>query len=183
MHILIVRHGLAGKADPDTYPDDDLRPLTDKGRKTFKKAAKGLWAQAPKPVKIFASPAVRTLQTAELLAKGMRADAESILAMPELHHGVSPAKALDKLSRMRLPAAFALVGHEPWLGEFLALLIGDNAGGKRGAGSAGKAGPPGGGARVEFDKGGACLVEAETPGRGTGALKWLMTREQLAGLA
>jgi phosphohistidine phosphatase len=166
MEILLVRHGQAGKSDSKAYPDDDLRPLTAKGRKAFKRAAKGLRSLGLKPGKILASPAVRTRTTAELLARGLGLDKKSIRETPELHHAVSPAKALEKLSRMRLPGSVALAGHEPWLGEFLSLLI---AGDTR--------------ARIELDKGGACLVEAADLGRKKGRLLWLMTQDQLASLA
>lgn len=166
MDILLVRHGQAGKADPKTHPDDDLRPLTAKGRKLFKRAAKGLRSLGLKPGKILASPAERTWTTAELLADGLRLKGMRITKAPELHHAVSPAKALEKLSRMRLPASLAMVGHEPWLSEFLSLLI---AGDTR--------------AGIELDKGGACLVEADGLGRKKGRLIWLMTQDQLAALA
>lgn len=167
MRILLVRHGPAGKADPEAYPDDDLRPLTPKGRKAFKKAAKGLRAQAVDPGIILTSPVLRARQTAESLAGALGLEEKAIREMPELHHAAPPAKALARLARMRLPRAVALVGHEPWLGEFLSLLI---------AGGAGSA-------RVEFDKGGAALVQADSPAKGGGVLVWLMTREQLASLA
>jgi phosphohistidine phosphatase len=167
MHILLVRHGQAGKADPGKYPDDDLRPLTPKGRKAFKKAAKGLRAQAADPALILTSPVLRARQTADLLADGLGLKEKSIRALPELHHAVPPAKALARLARLRLPRAVAIVGHEPWLGEFLSLMI---AGGARSA-------------RTELDKGGAALVRADSPAKGGGVLVWLMTREQLASLA
>lgn len=165
--ILLVRHGLAGKPDPETYPDDDLRPLTAKGRKVFKAAAKGLRSQSVDPTLILTSTVLRALQTAELLADGLRLKEKSIRPMPELHHAVPPAKALVRLARMRLPSAVALVGHEPWLGEFLSLMI---AGGATTA-------------RAELDKGGAGLLQADSLAKGGGTLIWLMTQEQLASLA
>jgi phosphohistidine phosphatase len=167
MRILLVRHGPAGKADPEAYPDDDLRPLTPKGRKSLKKAAKGLRAQEVEPALILTSPVLRARQTAESLADALGLKEKAIRAMPELHHAVPPAKALARLARMRLPRAVALVGHEPWLGEFLSLLI---------AGGAGSA-------RAEIDKGGAALVQADSPAKGAGVLAWRMTREQLAAMA
>ena len=167
MRILLVRHGPAGKADPEAFPDDDLRPLTPKGRKSFRKAAKGLRAQAVDPTLILTSPVLRARQTAESLAGALGLKQKAIREIPELHHAVPPAKALARLSRMRVPRAVALVGHEPWLGEFLSLLIAGGAGG----------------ARVEFDKGGAALVQADSPAKGAGLLLWLMTREQLAAMA
>ena len=166
MKILIVRHGQAGKPDAKIHPDDDLRPLTSKGRKAFKRAAKGLHSLGPKPGKILTSPAERTRQTAELLARGAKLDERRILKAEELHHEAAPAKALIALSRKRLPGAIALVGHEPWLGRFLSLLVAGNEN-----------------VRFELDKGGACLVESPSLTKGKGRLVWLMTQEQLAALA
>ncbi len=167
MKILLVRHGQAGKPDPGKYPDDDLRPLTGKGRKGFKKAAKGLRAQTVDPAVILTSPVLRARQTAVLLADGLGLKEKAVRNLPELHHAVPPARALARLARMRLPRAVALVGHEPWLGEFLSLLI---AGGAKSA-------------RAELDKGGAALIEADAPVKGGGVLIWLLTQEQLASLA
>jgi phosphohistidine phosphatase len=166
MKILLVRHGLAGSANPKAWPDDDLRPLTVKGGKQFGKAALGLRALGLKPMRILTSPAERTRQTAELLAEAMKLKTDSMLAAPELHHGTPPGKAMAKLSRMRLPRSIALVGHQPWLGEFLSLLIDGSES-----------------ARIGLDKGGACLVEADALGKGKGELVWLMTQDQLAALA
>ncbi|MEO7427277.1 MAG: histidine phosphatase family protein, partial [Fibrobacteria bacterium] len=114
MEILLVRHGQAGKPDAAAYPDDDLRPLTPKGRKEFKRAGKGLRRLRPETEKILFSPAERTRETAELLARSLDLAEKDLLEVPELHHGVSPAGALARLTRLRLPRRVALVGHEPW---------------------------------------------------------------------
>jgi len=166
MRILLIRHGLAGKADSKAYPDDDLRPLTDKGRKSFKRAAKGLKLLGDKPETIFTSPALRARETAEILARVMGRSVKSLVDMPELHHETSPSKALARLARMKLPETAALVGHEPWLSGFLSLLI---AGDDR--------------ARIRMDKGGACLVEADKLKPGGGVLIWLAGPDQLGSAA
>jgi phosphohistidine phosphatase len=166
MEILLVRHGQAGKPDAATYPDDDQRLLTPKGRKAFKSAGKGLRSLGLGTEKILVSPAERTRETAELLARALDLGEKDILAVAELHHAIAPVKALGRLSRLRLPRRIALVGHEPWLGEFLALLIaGDTH------------------ARFGFAKGGAGLVEATSFAKDKGSLVWLMTQDQLAALA
>ncbi len=165
MEIFLIRHGLAGKPDPKKYPDDDLRPLTPKGRKAFKRAAKGFAAleAKAKPSLILTSPALRTRMTAELLARALGLGAKAVRDLPELHHAIPPDRAMAKLSKQRLPKSIALVGHEPWLGEFISLLI------------AGKAL-----ARVEMGKGGAGLVDSEALKAGHGTLLWLLSQDQLA---
>lgn len=173
MEILFIRHGLAGKPDAKRHPDDDERPLTPKGRKSFKRAAKGLAALDAEPRLILTSPALRTRETAELLARGLGIDAKAVRDLPELHHSIPPARALAKLARMRLPKSIALVGHEPWLGEFITLLI------------AGKAGAIAGKTQsvMEMGKGGGCLLDAAALKSGQARMRWLLTQDQLAAQA
>ncbi|MBW8890012.1 MAG: histidine phosphatase family protein [Fibrobacteres bacterium] len=167
MDLLLVRHGLAGKADPEVWPDDDLRPLTPKGRKAFKAAAKGLKRAGPFPSLILTSPSLRTRETAVILAKVLGLGGRRLKDWDALHHGHSPEKALSLLARQRLPKMAALVGHEPWLGEFLSLLICGRAD-----------------AGLGFEKGGAAWVEIPPSGKakGRGRLHWLLTQDQLATL-
>ena len=165
MRIYVIRHGLAGQADESRYPDDDERPLTSKGRKAFREAARGLLSLEATPARIFSSPALRALQTAEILARVAGLTAKSVIPMEQLHHAARPAAALTRLARMRLPATFALVGHEPWLGEFVSLLVTGRATGG-----------------IKLAKGGACLVKAEAARPGEGVLRWLLTQEQLWSL-
>jgi phosphohistidine phosphatase len=167
MDLLLVRHGLAGKADAAKWPDDDSRPLTDKGSKAFKRAAKGLRAQGLQPGKILSSPALRTRETAAILAKALGLGSGAIADFRPAHYTCKPAAAMKALAGMRLPGEAALVGHEPWLGEFLGLAI--------------AAGPSAG---MAFVKGGAALVRFPgDPAAGKGVLVWLMTQDQLADLA
>lgn len=164
-----MRHGLAGKADPQAWPDDDERPLTGKGRKAFLAAAKGMKHNTPKPALILTSPALRTRETAALLAKAMGLKSGAIRIWDALHYACAPEKAVAELGRQGLPAAAALIGHEPWLGEFLSLLI---------------AGHPDSG--LEFSKGGAARVtipDGGTRAKGRGSLVWLMTQDQSIALA
>ena len=167
MDLLLVRHGLAGKADPAVWPDDDLRPLTGKGRKAFKAAAQGLKREGPRPTLILTSPALRTRETAAILAKVLKLGGRSVRDWDALHHAHSPRQALSLVARQRLPRAAALVGHEPWLGKFLSLLICGRAD-----------------AGLALEKGGAARVEIPEDGRklGRGRLHWLLTQDQLAGL-
>ena len=166
MDLMLVRHGLAGKADASVWPDDDARPLTSKGRKSFQAAAKGIRRKGPLPTLILTSPALRTRETAVILAKVLRLGGRALKDWDALHHEQDPEKALALLGRQKLPKTAALVGHEPWLGEFLSLLLC----GRKGAG-------------LGLDKGGAALVEISAgAAKGRGRLHWLMTQDQLAAL-
>ncbi len=175
MELILVRHGEAGTADLKRFPNDALRPLTDKGRKQFKRAALGLAALDLSEARIFASPALRARATAEILAKACGQDPAAIILLRELAMETDPVKSLPGLNLALTVARgkkstpehpIVLVGHEPWLGEFASLLIF----GKRGGG-------------LKLAKGGACKLEADrlTPGRGR--LLWWMGPDQLRTLA
>ena len=166
MQILLIRHGLAEKANAKHFRNDDLRPLTDKGYKSFKRAVKGLRTLSLKPKIILTSPTLRTGSTADLLARGLGLDAKIVRIAKELHHTLPPTRALAKLARMHLPDSIALVGHDPWLGEFLSLLIAGNID-----------------AHLKLDKGGGALLEVDALKPGKGRLIWLITQAQFAALA
>lgn len=182
MRLLIVRHGLAGKADAGTWPDDDLRPLTPKGLRAFARAAEGLRRACPETAEVLASPALRTLQTAWILAKALGMKRKEVVPFPALHHASSPRATLKALSRRAPAGDFAVVGHEPNLGELASLLV---SGSPRGA-----ALPLGKGAAclIEIDGGidgaidGQAVGDAHGPAPGSGRLLWSMTQDQLAAL-
>src|SRR3954470_59319 len=67
MILLLVRHADAGDRDPAQWPDDRLRPMTDKGRKVQTKVAKALRTMNRVPEVIVTSPWARAAQTAEVM--------------------------------------------------------------------------------------------------------------------
>lgn len=168
MDIFLVRHARAGRRDARKYPDDDLRPLTPGGRKAFSRAARGLLAAGPPPEAVLSSPALRALETAEILAKALGLGRKGVITVPALHHDV-PVRGsrgtLASLSKLDLPEAFAVVGHEPNLGRLASLLV---SGSIR--------------ARLPLAKGGACLVRTAALAPGSGSLSWSMTQDLLMGL-
>jgi phosphohistidine phosphatase len=165
MEILLVRHGLAGKPDPAEFPDDDLRPLTARGRKAFAKAAEALASSGASPRAVYASPALRAAQTAALLADALELGRGRRIDTPGLHHASTARKALAGIAALNPPAAFALVGHEPLLGEIACLLV------------TGKAGPG-----MPLRKGGACLLETPSLSPGKARLLWSLTQDQLVAI-
>ena len=63
----LLRHAHAG--DPAEWiGDDDLRPLTDKGRKQAQRLGRFMEEHGIRPDVIVSSPLVRALQTAEIVA-------------------------------------------------------------------------------------------------------------------
>jgi phosphohistidine phosphatase SixA len=117
--LYLLRHAHAG--DPERWPgDDDLRPLSEKGRRQSERLGAVLagWKEAPDL--FVTSPRVRALQTAELAAAplGVRVVTDDRLA-----------GRLDPTVAAEIAAAHGgertcLVGHDPDLSDLLGELVG-----------------------------------------------------------
>jgi phosphohistidine phosphatase len=119
MEIYLVRHGIA--VDAANGEPDELRPLTDTGRRRFRKVARKLGKHVSKLDLILTSPLVRAVQTAEILAGEVKHAELSVL--PELN-GEHPAQAAlaAVAKRAHDGDAIALVGHEPQMTGLIAAL-------------------------------------------------------------
>ncbi|SIT44846.1 Phosphohistidine phosphatase, SixA [Paraburkholderia ribeironis] len=117
MDLILWRH-----AEAEEFAANDLaRALTTRGRKQAQSVAKWLRARLPADAVVLASPAVRTIQTAETLSDQYRVVRE-----------LAPsASASDVLSAAGWPKGVAqtvvIVGHQPTLGEVAAQLLGDGS--------------------------------------------------------
>ncbi|ALE55449.1 histidine phosphatase family protein [Paraburkholderia sp. SIMBA_055] len=113
MNLILWRH-----AEAEDYASTDLaRALTTRGRKQAQNVAKWLRTRLPDDAVILASPAVRTIQTAETLSDQYRVVRE-----------LAPnASALDVLTAAGWPKGIAetvvIVGHQPTLGHVAARLL------------------------------------------------------------
>ena len=122
MELILMRHG---KAEPRSDAKPDLeRELTSIGRKKIKQAARGLAGSLYKgrDVQIWTSPAVRTMQTAELLRQAFGKKCK-------LH--VADAILEGKLAELQTewikppsPDVVIVVGHEPSMSEWTEKLSG-----------------------------------------------------------
>jgi phosphohistidine phosphatase len=162
MRLLIVRHAIAVPHGTPGIPDND-RPLTSAGEQKFREAAKGLAKILDPPDALLTSPWLRARQTAEIAAKawgGLEPKHTAALASGSFE---AHAKALDAYPD---DATVAIFGHEPWVSELLARLLGSRSSD-----------------RFTFKKGGAALVEI--PGRlAEGAtLLWYLPPKLLRELA
>ncbi|HTY77933.1 MAG TPA: histidine phosphatase family protein [Candidatus Bathyarchaeia archaeon] len=153
MKLLIIRHAAAVPRGTPGIPDDD-RPLTPRGKKKFRAAAKGLARIADRPDILLTSPLPRAAATAEIAAEAFR----------RVEPQVEPALAGDEVEEIlralrALPASddVAIVGHEPVLSALLAHLIGSSQ-------------PD----RVGFKKGGVALVELPDGPGVRGRLVWFL---------
>ncbi|MFM0468109.1 SixA phosphatase family protein [Paraburkholderia strydomiana] len=113
MNLILWRH-----AEAEDYAATDLaRALTTRGRKQAQHVAKWLRTRLPDDAVILASPAVRTIQTAETLSDQYRVVRE-----------LAPnASAQDALTAAGWPKGIAetvvIVGHQPTLGHVAAKLL------------------------------------------------------------
>jgi phosphohistidine phosphatase len=123
MRILLVRHGQAVEEAPGL--GDAGRWLTQKGRKVTRKVAQWLAkGRKRRPARIWTSPLVRAVETAEILAaeSGYRGEVE---ACAELSPGRDPGDLIRRLAIASADGPLALVGHEPSLSLIAAALLGD----------------------------------------------------------
>lgn len=155
MELLIVRHAIAHQRDPTRWADDRARPLTSPGIKRARRAAAGLRELIAPPERVLTSPLIRAAQTAELLREvaGWPPPRECPLLAP----GGSPAALLALLAGERIARA-AIVGHQPDLGQLLALCL-----------------PGPAEAAFALRKMGVALVSfTSAPRAGRGTLEWLV---------
>ena len=121
MEIFLVRHGVA--VDRESDGPDASRPLTNKGRRRFRKTARSLARLGCKLDLILTSPLVRAVQTAEILAGETKHGEVAVLE--ELDPKFEVADLLKALAkRANGSRSVALVGHDPQLSSVLAALAG-----------------------------------------------------------
>jgi phosphohistidine phosphatase len=121
MEIYLVRHGIAVGREEDI--PDPLRPLTEKGRRRFRKTARAFARLGRKIGLILTSPLVRAVQTAEILAGEIKHGEVGVLEELDPKFGIrSLLEAVAK--RADGTQSIALVGHDPQLSSVLAALTG-----------------------------------------------------------
>jgi phosphohistidine phosphatase len=121
MDIVLIRHAKAESRDPNTWPDDDQRPLTPEGRAEQRAAARALKKLGVKFDFLVTSPRRRARETAEIVARSYRWPEPPQVA-PELGDGYAPAAVVELLAKFPPDATVALVGHEPDLSHLTAAL-------------------------------------------------------------
>jgi len=114
MDLYVVRHAIAAAQSEGV--DDAERPLTDAGRERFRRCVEGLDALGVRFERLLHSPLLRAVQTAEELAP--LADGETVVTP---HLASPPSEAL--LEELEDHPSAAVVGHEPWTGELVSLLL------------------------------------------------------------
>src|SRR5438034_514019 len=112
MQLIVVRHARA--QDRETFaatgkPDSE-RPLTAKGIRRMKRAARGLCPLVPAIGLLASSPLRRAVETARIIADvyGVR-----FVERDELAPGGDPELLIEWLAAQRARGTACIVGHEP----------------------------------------------------------------------
>jgi phosphohistidine phosphatase len=163
MNLYLLRHGIAVEPGTPGYEKDSDRPLTAKGEDRLRETARAMEKLELSFDLILSSPFLRAKQTAEIIATNLRLR-NKLAFSNELIPSGNPQLLIQQLNGFRPgPENVLLVGHEPHLGRFVALLSAGNTS-----------------LEIDFKKGGLCKLEAEFLHYGRCAkLAWLLTPRQM----
>ena len=120
MRIYLVRH--AESVDRVPGMPDAARYLSARGRVSFREMARRFREAGALPTRMFTSPFVRAVQTAEILSETLQYDAEVAVAL-QLAPGFDVEGLNVVLDGFPGEREIAFVGHEPDLGDILTRLL------------------------------------------------------------
>jgi phosphohistidine phosphatase len=157
IELCLLRHAHAG--DSMTWEgDDELRPLTDKGRRQAERLGRLLAAAGLVPDVVLASPLLRARETAEIVAEALGVVARLEPQLGEMVDLATVEQILDDAGNPRRPL---LVGHDPDFSALVSELVG---------------------APIAMRKGSLARIDTERPLEpGGGELRWLVPPDLLRG--
>jgi len=155
MLLYLVRHARAGESDSTKWPDDSQRPLTDEGRKSFRKFLRWLDNARIEPQVVLSSPYTRCRQTTEILLEHLAEQKQTpaLKYYEELGSGASPDDFYKVLAQHTAAERIAVCGHMPDLAYIAGELLG--------------------GAAIHFSKGAIAAIRCDSLRPGAGELLWL----------
>lgn len=125
MEIFLVRHAKSDY-DWDRWPTDEVRPLSEKGRKRQDLVAQGMKRQGFKFDEIWCSPYQRARETLEIIQKYISSEVEPRL-LSELVVWGDPSKVIRMIRKryeQEPDLRLLLVGHNPNMSSVLQVLSG-----------------------------------------------------------
>lgn len=158
MLVLLVRHAQAAEQDPEQFPDDSLRPLVPKGRRTQRQMSRLLRKQGIVPTRVFSSPWKRAWQTARILMREMGVPKEQRFRAESLAMPPDVAAIAAEVGDVGAEETIVLVGHEPWMSSLAGTLLD----GERSD------------LRIDFSKSGMMGIEMDRLESGGGTLKFFV---------
>ena len=166
MNVLVIRHAVAEdrRRFARTGAEDGLRPLTARGRRRMRAAARGLRRIVPEVDFLATSPLTRAAETADIVAGAY--GGLKVVKVAQLTPDGPLQPLLKWVGERRHGSTVAVVGHEPQLGVFVSwMLTGLQE------------------SFVQMKKGGACLLELKEQVRpGRARLLWALAPAQLRAL-
>jgi phosphohistidine phosphatase len=121
VELYMIRNAIA--LDPAPGQSDDARPLSEEGIQKFSEVVRGLKRLGVRLDRLYHSPKLRAIQTAELLVPLLEGETE---VTPYL----ADQPSLELLQTLQ-GSSVALVGHEPWMSDLCAWLLTGQRGGER----------------------------------------------------
>ncbi|MFH0751512.1 MAG: histidine phosphatase family protein [Chloroflexota bacterium] len=158
VELCFLRHAQAGDRETWEQPDE-LRPLTEKGRRQAERLGRFLAAAGFVPDAVITSPLVRARETAEVVADLLGA---AVRIEPRLGEPLDLATVDVILDDAGSPRRPIVVGHDPDFSELVTELVG--------------------GAPILMRKGALARIDVERPLEpGAGELRWLLPPDVLRG--
>lgn len=158
--LFVVRHGIAHERDPERWPDDSQRPLTPKGEREVRAAARGLKSLTDPVATVLASPYPRAWRTAEILHEVAGWGKPRPCA--PLEADGDAAEAIAAVAAQLNDGRIAIVGHEPMLSDLCGILLG--------------------GSVIELKKGAVARLSVREWRRAGATLRWLFPPKALRAL-
>jgi phosphohistidine phosphatase len=121
LDVLILRHGEAGKKIA-AGSSDFRRPLTAAGEKEITEIAKSFKKIGIKVDSILTSPLKRTQQTADIVAKELRAQ-KKMRQLKELSPEGKRSDFYRTLASFKNDSSILVVGHNPYLSEMVNEMV------------------------------------------------------------
>ena len=158
MLVLLIRHAQAAEQDDAAWPDDSLRPLVPKGRRTQRQMARRLLKQGLVPDRVFSSPWKRAWQTARITVRELGLPKDRRIRCDALAEPPRVDAIAAEVGAVGAEETIALVGHEPWMSTLASLLLtGDSQG-----------------VKVDFPKSGVMGIEMEAFEPSAGMLRFFV---------